>query len=367
MLDFFKVKKHQLGGIRVSCTLKVCTRCMRGLLEAWRGACTGPVRSAGGAAVRERRRPRASAVPCPGAAQTAAEVGARLLHPTFTRRVKVGSTGRCGRTHGARCARGACGGAGRPSPAFARGSARRGARKRPPARRPLRPWVRHMVWCECPRPHGGVPPLAASPTRAVSRAAARRGRRGPAPPPWCPVRRQLCRTVRCVCAWPPPTAAGRCMACAVRGSRGVRCEHCARAPPWPLRGPCRAPLRGGARSSATSALCRKGRGGILVTERSPPFFKELQTSTTTLLVWVGARGPSRGQPPPLARLEGAPPPQTPMAARDETDPNREAVGSAWRSSERSSVSLADAHLRLTACATSVQRRGCLFFFVALVL
>ena len=52
MLDFFKVKKHQLGGIRVSCTLKVCTRCMRGLLEAWRGACTGPVRSAGGAAVR---------------------------------------------------------------------------------------------------------------------------------------------------------------------------------------------------------------------------------------------------------------------------------------------------------------------------
>ena len=79
---------------------------------------------------------------------------------------------------------------------------------------------------------------------------------------------------------------------------GVRCEHCARAPPWPLRGPCRAPLRGGARSSATSALCRKGRGGILVTERSPPFFKELQTSTTTLLVWVGARGPSRGQPPP---------------------------------------------------------------------
>ena len=97
------------------------------------------------------------------------------------------------------------------------------------------------------------------------------------------------------------------------------------------------------------------------------FFKELQTSTTTLLVWVGARGPSRGQPPPFARLEGAPPPQTPMAARDETDPNREAVGSAWRSSERSSVSLADAHLRLTACTTSVQRRGCLFFFVALVL
>ena len=227
--------------------------------------------------------------------------------------------------------------------------------------------VRHMVWCECPRPHGGVPPLAASPTRAVSRAAARRGRRGPAPPPWCPVRRQLWRTVRCVCARPPPTAAGRCMACAVRGSRGVRCEHCARAPPWPLRGPCRAPLRGGARSSATSALCRKGRGGILVTERSPPFFKELQTSTTTLLVWVGARDPSRGHPPPLARLEGAPPPQTPMAARDETDPNREAVGSAWRSSERSSVSLADAHLRLTACTTSVQRRGCLFFFVALVL
>ena len=79
MLDFFKVKKHQLGGIRVSCTLKVCTRCIRGLLEAWRGACTGPVRSAGGAAVRERRRPRASAVPCPGAAQTAAEVGARQL------------------------------------------------------------------------------------------------------------------------------------------------------------------------------------------------------------------------------------------------------------------------------------------------
>ena len=298
MLDFFKVKKHQLGGIRVSCTLKVCTRCMRGLLEAWRGACTGPVRSAGGAAVRERRRPRASAVPCPGAAQTAADVGARQLHPTFTRRVKVGSTGRCGRTHGARCARWACGGAGRPSPAFARGSARRGARKRPPARRPLRRWVRHMVWCECPRPHGGVPPLAASPTRAVSRAAARRGRRGPAPPPWCPVRRQLWRTVRCVCARPPPTAAGRCMACAVRGSRGVRCEQHARAPPWPLRGPCRAPLRGGARSSATSALCRKGRGGILVTERSAPFSKSCKHQLRPSWFGLELGTPPEGSPPP---------------------------------------------------------------------
>ena len=311
MLDFFKVKKHQLGGIRVSCTLKVCTRCIRGLLEAWRGACTGPVRSAGGAAVRERRRPRASAVPCPGAAQTAADVGARQLHPTFTRRVKVGSTGRCGRTHGARCARGACGGAGRPSPAFARGSARRGARKRPPARRPLRRWVRHMVWCECPRPHGGVPPLAASPTRAVSRAAARRGGAG----------RPRLRGARCAAS-----CGAQCGACALGrrprplvavwharcvGRGGVRCEQHARAPPWPLRGPCRAPLRGGARSSATSALCRKGRGGILVTERSPPFFKELQTSTTTLLVWVGARGPSRGQPPPVRQIGGRATPADP--------------------------------------------------------
>ena len=315
----------------------------------------------------ERRRPRASAVPCPGAAQTAAEVGARQLHPTFTRRVKVGSTGRCGRTHGARCARGACGGAGRPSPAFARGSARRGARKRPPARRPLRPWVRHMVWCECPRPHGGVPPLAASPTRAVSRAAARRGRRGPAPPPWCPVRRQLWRTVRCVCAWPPPTAAGRCMACAVRGSRGGQVRAARARSSLAAEGALpRASARRSALERHERAL-QKGEGWDSRDRALGSFFKELQTSTTTLLVWVGARGPSRGQPPPLARLEGAPPPQTPMAARDETDPNHEAVGSAWRSSERSSVSLADAHLRLTACTTSVQRRGCLFFFVALVL
>jgi hypothetical protein len=99
------------------------------------------------------------------------------------------------------------------------------------------------------------------------------------------------------------------------GRGGVRCEQHARAPPWPLRGPCRAPLRGGARSSATSALCRKGRGGILVTERSPPFFKELQTSTTTLLVWVGARGPSRGQPPPGGQIGGRATPADPRAVR----------------------------------------------------
>ena len=90
-----------IGGIRVSCTLKVCTKCIRWLLEAGRAhARTQCARRACGGAG-ERRRPRASAaVPCPGAAQTAAEVGARQLCPTFPRGGKVRSTRRGGRTHG---------------------------------------------------------------------------------------------------------------------------------------------------------------------------------------------------------------------------------------------------------------------------
>ena len=241
---------------------------MRGLLEAWRGACTGPVRSAGGAAVRERRRPRASAVPCPGAAQTAAEVGARQLASHLYTSCKGGIYGvlwahargpvrswgvrRCGASLACLCAR----------LSASRGSETPACEASPAA------LVRHMVWCECPRPHGGVPPLAASPTRAVSRAAARRGRRGPAPPPWCPVRRQLWRTVRCVCAWPPPTAAGRCMACAVCGSRGVRCEQHARAPPWPLGGNPQHTRRPARRSALEAPRARPGGEGVDMTAAS---------------------------------------------------------------------------------------------------
>ena len=101
----------------------------------------------------------------------------------------------------------------------------------------------------------GVPPLAAAPTGADSRAAPRRGRRGPAPPPWCLVRRQVWRTVRCACAWPPSAAAGRWMACGgswaswVWGGRGEQAR--VGGPLWPLRDPATRPAGRSAHPSAT--------------------------------------------------------------------------------------------------------------------
>ena len=129
------------------------------------------------------------------AAVTAAIAGSRSArtcasaarHPThLLSRVAAGLPLRvpavpvAGRAHArARCARRAGGGQGAPSPAFARGSARRGARNGPPARRSLRR-------CGVERPPQGVerPPAAAGRAAAsggtdgsdlASRAAARRG------------------------------------------------------------------------------------------------------------------------------------------------------------------------------------------------
>ena len=161
----------------------------------------------------ERRRPRASAVPCAGAAQTAAE-GVRvswLSHLSTSwkgeiyealwahARGPVRSVGvrRCGASLACLCAR---------------LSASRGSERPACEAFPAALGATHSVEC-VPAAARGVPPLAAAPTGADSRAAPRRGRRGPAPPPWCLVRRQVWRTVRCACAWPPSAAAGRWMAC----------------------------------------------------------------------------------------------------------------------------------------------------------
>ena len=292
MVVFFKVTKDAppIGGIRVSCTLKVCKKCIRGLLEAWRGACTDPVRSVGGAAVRGSVVVHARALSLARVRHKLPPRGcASAGYPTFPPRVNVGFTRRCGRTRGARCARWACGGAGRPSPAFVRGSARRGARNGPPARRSLRRWVRHTVWSACPRPHGACRRSRRHP-REPTRAPRRVGAARAGPPLWCLVRRQVWHIVRCVRAWSPSAAAGRCMAWGGAWASWVREARRASArggPLWPLRDPAARPAR---RSAPRAPLCRKGGITILVAAPScegGPFLGALSQSTS----FSGLRNP----------------------------------------------------------------------------
>ena len=266
MVVFFKVTKDAppIGGIRVSCTLKVCKKCIRGLLEAWRGACTDPVRSVGGAAVRGSVVVHARALSLARVRHKLPPRGcASAGYPTFPPRVNVGFTRRCGRTRGARCARWACGGAGRPSPAFARLSARREARNGLACEAsPAALGETHSVEGECPRPHGGAcrrsRPHRREPARA---AAARRGaaRAGPRLR-GALVRRQLWRTVRCARAWPPdgPLVAGWHVRCGgpevwARAARARSSSAAGGMLP-------RAALRGGARTRAPRARSG-GEGG----------------------------------------------------------------------------------------------------------
>ena len=85
------------------------------------------------------------------------------------------------------CARRACGGAGHPSPAFARGSARRGGSERPACEAsPAALGATHSVEC-VPAAARGVPPPVASPMGADSRGRGASGRgAGRPPPPRCP-------------------------------------------------------------------------------------------------------------------------------------------------------------------------------------
>ena len=90
------------------------------------------------------------------------------------------------------CARWACGGAGRPSPAFVRGSACRGGSERPACEgSPAALCATHSVEC-APAAARGAPPLVATPTGADSRGRGASGRgAGPAPAsavPWCAAR-----------------------------------------------------------------------------------------------------------------------------------------------------------------------------------
>ena len=268
MVVFFKVTKDAppIGGIRVSCTLKVCKKCIRGLLEAWRGACTDPVRSVGGAAVRGSVVVHARALSLARVRHKLPPRGcASAGYPTFPPRVNVGFTRRCGRTRGARCARWACGGAGRPSPAFARLSARREARNGLACEAsPAALGETHSVEGECPRPHGGAcrrsRPHRREPARA---AAARRGaaRAGPRLR-GALVRRQLWRTVRCARAWPPdgPLVAGWHVRCGgpevwARAARARSSSAAGGMLP-------RAALRGGARAPERHERALEGRRGV---------------------------------------------------------------------------------------------------------
>ena len=238
----------------------------------------------------ERRRPRASAVPCAGAAQTAAE-GVRVswlshLSTSCKRGVyealwahargPVRSVGvrRCGASLACLCAR---------------LSASRGSERPACEAFPAALGATHSVEC-VPAAARGVPPLAAAPTGADSRAAPRRGGAGrpasvvPGAPPGVAHSAMRARLVAVRGRWSLDGMRGFV---GVRGCGGARRASARGGPLWPLRDPAARPAR---RSAPRAPLCRKGGITILVAAPScegGPFLGALSQSTS----FSGLRNP----------------------------------------------------------------------------
>ena len=141
------------------------------------------MRAVGGAAVRGSVVVLARAPSlAPGAAQTAAEVGAgaRQLYPTFTNLVKVGFTRRCGRAHGPSALGWRAAVRGAPRLPLREAQRVEGARNGLACEAsPAALGATHSVEC-VPAAARGVPPLAATPAPPV------RQIRGRANPPASP-------------------------------------------------------------------------------------------------------------------------------------------------------------------------------------